>query len=125
LRLFEGKAGCVECHPPPQFTTDQDPSTRRRLHDVGTPIALPLRLAQQETDPYLLPPPSLVGVWDAFPLLHSGAGGLEVMPSGAIEARHAFALRHVLDLRGSRPHGNVAGLTALEKNDLLAYLLTL
>ena len=97
MRLFEGKAGCIACHPPPQFTTDQDPSTRRRLHDVGTPITLPLRLEQQDTDPYLLPPPSLVGVWDAFPLLHSGAGGLEVSPSGAIEARHAFALRHVLD----------------------------
>lgn len=125
MRLFEGKAGCIGCHPPPQFTTDQNPSTRGRLHDVGTPITLPLRLGQQDAVPYLLPPPSLVGVWDAFPLLHSGAGGLEVMPSGTIEARHAFALRHVLDLHGSPPHGNAGGLTSLEQNDLLAYLLTL
>jgi DNA-binding beta-propeller fold protein YncE len=125
MGLFEGKAGCIGCHPPPQFTTDQDPSTRARLHDVGTPITLPLRLEQQDTEPYLLPPPSLVGVWDAFPLLHSGAGGLEVSTSGSIEARHSFALRHVLDMRGPRAHGDVTGLTALEKNDLLAYLLTL
>jgi hypothetical protein len=125
MRLFEGKAGCIACHPPPQFTTDQYSSTRGRLHDVGTPITLPLRLELQDAEPYLLPPPSLVGVWDAFPLLHSGAGGLEVSGSGAIEARHRFALRHVLDRRGPRPHGDVANLTPLEKNDLLAYLLTL
>ena len=93
--------------------------------DVGTPITLPLRPEQQDGDAYLLPPPSLVGVWDNFPLLHGGAGGLEVTASGAIEARHPFALRHVLDLRGARPHGNVAALTAQDENDLLAYLLTL
>jgi DNA-binding beta-propeller fold protein YncE len=125
LRLFAGKAGCAECHPPPQFTTDQDAATRGRLHDVGTPITLPLRLDEQDAEPYPLPPPSLVGVWDAFPLLHGGAGGLEVTPAGTIEARHPFALRDVLAMRGSRPHGNAADLTALEMNDLLAYLLTL
>lgn len=125
MHLFAGKAGCIECHPPPQFTTDQDATTRGRLHDVGTPITLPLRLDQQDTKPYLLPPPSLVGAWDAFPLLHSGAGGLEVTAAGTIEARHPFALRHVLAMRGARPHGNVADLTTLEMNDLLAYLLTL
>jgi YVTN family beta-propeller protein len=125
MRLFAGKAGCIGCHPPPQFTTDQDASTRGRLHDVGTPITLPLRPEQQDGDRYLLPPPSLVGVWDAFPLLHSGAGGLEVTASGTVEARHPFALRDVLDRRDARPHGNVAALTAREEDDLLAYLLTL
>jgi cytochrome c peroxidase len=125
MRLFAGKAGCIGCHTPPQFTTDQDASTRGRLHDVGTPITLPLRLEQQDGDRYLLPPPSLVGVWDAFPLLHSGAGGLEVTASGTVEARHPFALRDVLDRRDARPHGNVTALTAREEDDLLAYLLTL
>jgi DNA-binding beta-propeller fold protein YncE len=125
MRLFAGKAACIGCHPPPQFTTDQDRSTRARLHDVGTPLMLPLRPEQQDRDPYLLPPPSLVGVWDAFPLLHSGAGGLEVTASGTVEARHPFALRHVLDRRDARPHGNVAALTPREEDDLLAYLLTL
>ena len=125
MRLFEGKAGCIACHPPPQFTTDQDASTRGRLHDVGTPITLPLRLEQQDTDPYLLPPPSLVGVWDAFPLLHSGAGGLEV--SARVRSRPGTPSRSATSstVRGPRPHGDVADLTPLEKNDLLAYLLTL
>jgi hypothetical protein len=125
MRLFAGKASCIGCHPPPQFTTDQGASTRGRLHDVGTPITLPLRPEQQDGDRYLLPPPSLVGVWDVFPLLHSGAGGLEVTASGTVEARHPFALRDVLDRRDARPHGNVAALTAHEEDDLLAYLLTL
>ena len=66
-----------------------------------------------------------MGIWDAFPLLHSGAGGLEVTASGTVEARHPFALRHVLDRRDARPHGNVAALTSREEDDLLAYLLTL
>lgn len=125
MRLFAGKGGCIGCHPPPQFTTDQDAITRGRLHDVGTPITLPLRPEQQDGDRYLLPPPSLVGVWDAFPLLHSGAGGLEVTDAGTVAARHPFALRHVLDRRDDRPHGNVAALTPREEDDLLAYLLTL
>jgi len=125
MRLFAGRAGCIGCHPPPQFTTDEDTSPRGRLHDVGTPITLPLRPEQQDGNRYLLPPPSLVGIWDAFPLLHSGAGGLEVTASGTVEARHPFALRHVLDRRDARPHGNVAALTSREEDDLLAYLLTL
>ena len=35
MRLFEGKADCVRCHPPPHFTTDQDPTTRGQVHRRG------------------------------------------------------------------------------------------
>jgi DNA-binding beta-propeller fold protein YncE len=127
LLLFEGKAGCSarECHPGPQFTADQDPRTRGLAHDVGTPMALPLRMQWQEAPPGPHAVPSLQGAWDEFPLLASGAGGLEVAPDGTLEPRHPFALRRVLELRGGVPHGAVAALDAKELDDLLAYLLTL
>ena len=48
LALFETRAGCAGCHPAPLFTTDQDPATRGRFLDVGTPRLLPLRPQQQE-----------------------------------------------------------------------------
>ena len=127
LEIFEGRGGCAngQCHPAPHFTADQDSKTRGQLRDVGTPTALPLRKTWQEAADTGVPPPSLTGVWDNFPLLHTGAGGLTVDQEGGVRPTHPFALRHVLELSRGGKHGNVAGLSAQEQNDLLAYLLTL
>ncbi|MAC28497.1 MAG: MtsA protein [Myxococcales bacterium] len=114
--------GCARCHPGPEHTTDQDPATRGRLHDVGTPVALPLRPAMQDDAPYPLPPPGLVGVHDRFPLLHSGAGGFDVV-DGAVEATHPNALRRVLELgRESGAHGELGGADDAALDDLEAFL---
>ncbi len=127
LSLFEGKAGCssIECHPGPQFTADQDPATRGATHDVGTPVALPLRPQLQEAPPGPRATPSLLGIWDEFPLLQSGAGGLDVDPDGTVVPRYPFALRRVLEMPGSEQHGGANRLSAAERDDLLAYLMTL
>ena len=125
--LFFGAAGCgtSTCHPAPEFTVDQDPKHRGENHDVGTPMTQPLRPELQEALRMPLGVPSLVGAWDTFPLLASGAGGLDVAEDGTLEPRHPFALRRVLEFPGSAPHGNVAALSEKDRNDLLAYLLTL
>ncbi|MCB9617282.1 MAG: MtsA protein [Sandaracinus sp.] len=121
LALF-GRFECASCHPGPEHTTDQDPSTRGRLHDVGTPVALPLRAALQDDTPYPLPPPGLVGVHDRFPLLHSGAGGNEVV-GDHVEATHSNALRHVLELgRASGRHGTLRQADDTDLADLEAFL---
>ena len=95
---FEGKAGCIGCHPPPQFTTDQDPSTRGRLHDVGTPITLPLRLGAAGHG--TVPPAAAVagGCLGRLSVAAQRCGRARGESRRvAIEARHSFALRHVLD----------------------------
>lgn len=127
-RLFHGKGACAtdRCHPPPHYTADQSPRTRGLLHHIGTPLALGLRPELQDMEPdYGWPPAALVGVWDYFPLLMSGAGGLELAPGGTLEARHPFALRRVLEGSLARQHGGAAALTEAELNDLIAFLLTL
>ncbi len=126
--LFYGKGGCAEkrCHPPPHFTADQDPKTRGLLHHVGTPLALGLRPEMQDMQPdYGWPAAALLGVWDSFPLLASGAGGSSVNATGQIEASDPFALRRVLEGPMARTHGGMAALSEVERNDLLAFLLTL
>jgi len=126
LAVFEGKGECTGCHPPPQFTTDQDTQTRRRLYDVGTPITLDLRAEWQDTGRYQLPAPALVGLWDNYPLLHSGAGGFSVTADGHVLATQPFALDAVLELSAEgNGHGTMGTLDARERADLLAYLLTL
>lgn len=120
--LFEGKGGCVACHPAPLYTTDQDPETRGRYLDVGTPNALPLRLEQQDLVPGMAPP-ALVGAWDIWPMLSSGAAGFEVR-GDRLAVGTRFPLRAVIDSAGPK-HGNAQALTPQEKDDLLAFLLTL
>jgi hypothetical protein len=87
-------------------------------------MTLPLRPELQEAARTPLGVPSLIGAWDTFPLLASGAGGLEVADDGTLEARSPFALRRVLEYPGTSPHGDVEHLDAQERNDLLAYLMT-
>ncbi|MBE4747602.1 MtsA protein [Corallococcus sp. ZKHCc1 1396] len=120
--LFDGKARCQACHPAPLFTLDQDPSTRGQYQDVGTPIALPLRLEQQHLVPGAAPP-SLVGTWDVWPLLTSATAGYAVREDRlVVDSR--FPLRTLLETPGLK-HGEAQVLTPEERDDLLAYLLTL
>jgi hypothetical protein len=74
---------------------------------------------------YGQPPPSLVGVWDQFPLFLSGAGGNEVLADGTVAATKPFALRWIFESPEWRGHGPRTPLSAEEMDDLLAYLMTL
>ena len=124
LLLFEGKAGCAPCHPAPQFTTDQDPSTRGRFIDVGTPRFMPLREAQQNTRFEGFGIPALVGSWDVFPMLTTGLAGLAARPDGAVRVMTRFPLRVAVENWAPR-HGRADLLTEAERNDLLAYVMSL
>lgn len=94
--LFD-QLGCASCHPDPMFTIDQfrvfSPVGASlqplRMRDVDTPVLLPLReQCQDATRPTGVDGsagfsvPTLRGIWDTFPLLMSGAAGLEVVGSG-------------------------------------------
>ena len=120
--LFEGKGGCLACHPAPLYTLDQDAATRGKYLDVGTPVALPLRLEQQ-TLVTGAAPPSLVGTWDVWPLLTSATAGYGVK-DGRLVVDTRFALRAVLEASGPQ-HGNARALAPEERDDLLAFLMTL
>ncbi len=121
VAAFE-KAQCAHCHPPPLFTTDQDLATRGRYQEVGPPEALPLRLAMQQLVKKGAAPPSLLGAWDVFPMLTSGAAGLEVAPDDTLKVGTRFPLRKAVELH--RPAEGVQ-LSEQEQDDLLAYLMSL
>jgi hypothetical protein len=121
--LFEQRLGCVGCHPPPHFTLDQDPATRGRYLDVGTPHLLPLRTELQDGSHRGFAIPSLLGLWNGFPLLGTGAAGFQVRPDGTL-ATERHPLSPLLEQMGPG-HGNAAALTPEERDDLAAYLLTL
>ncbi|HUB05760.1 MAG TPA: PQQ-binding-like beta-propeller repeat protein [Myxococcales bacterium] len=123
--LFFGKAACAACHPAPEFTTDQDPATRGRYLDVGTPKYFPLRQKWQDPVPDGEEIPSLVGSWAIFPMLSSCTAGFGVDAAGKLTVATRFPARAVLETKGKRPHGNALGLGDKERNDLLAYLMTL
>lgn len=114
LALFHGKAACATCHPPPLFWSD-------RFVDVGTPKTLPLRAHLQDGATKEFPPPSLLGAWDVFPMLTSGMGGLGVDNDEQLVVRERFALRDVLEEK----HPPAVKLSDEERDDLLAYLLSL
>lgn len=122
--IFRNEGGCVSCHPPPQFTTDQ--SEPGRLYDVGTPVTLPVRPEMQDADPYRLPAPSLVGVWDHYPLLHAGGGGFAVVGDDQVRAVHRWPIWRVLQMgAASGRHGSMHELKPEGRKDLWAYLRTL
>jgi len=123
-KLFEGKADCIRCHPPPLFTTDQDLATRGHFIDVGTPRAFPLRPQSQETVFRGVGVPSLVGSWDVFPMLTTGLAGFREEGGRAVVSDRV-PLRAMIDRYCAPPHGNAASLGTQQKADLLAYLLTL
>jgi DNA-binding beta-propeller fold protein YncE len=120
--IFEGKGGCAACHPAPLYTLDQSPETRGRYLQVGTPIALPLRLEQQELVPGAAPP-ALIGSWDVWPMLTSASAGYEVKGDRLVVGTR-FPLRAVVESAGPE-HGNAQALTPQERDDLIAFLLTL
>lgn len=120
--LFEGKGGCVACHPAPLYTLDQSPETRGRYLEVGTPLALPLRMDQQDLVPGAAPP-ALVGAWDVWPMLTSATAGYEVK-GARLTVGTRFPLRKVLESSGPT-HGNAQALTPQEQDDLIAFILTL
>lgn len=124
LELFEGKAECAGCHPAPQFTTDQDPKTRGRFIDVGTPRFMPLREALQNTRFEGFGTPALVGSWDVFPMLTTGLAGLGVRPDGAVRVETRFPLRVAIEQWAPR-HGRADLLTDAQRDDLLAYVMSL
>ncbi len=124
LALFEGKAGCAACHPAPQFTLDQDPQTRARYLDVGTPQVMPLRQAWQNTRFEGFATPSLVGSWDVFPMLTTGLAGLEVRADGAVRVNSRFPLRAAVE-QWAPKHGRADLLSVEERDDLLAYVMSL
>ena len=120
LSLFFGRAGCAGCHPAPVFTTDQDPATRGTYDDVGTPLYFPLREREQDLGAGVYSPPSLLGLWDVFPLYNTGTAGLRADRDRAVVANR-FPLRDIV----THPHGRVPPLPPSDRNDLLAYLLSL
>ncbi len=126
LALFEGKAGCATCHPAPQFTLDQDGATRARYLEVGTPHALPLREPMQNTLFAGFATPPLVGAWDTFPMLTTGLAGLTVEPDGRVRVDARFCLRVAVEKwAGASGHGRADQLSAQERDDLLAYVMSL
>jgi DNA-binding beta-propeller fold protein YncE len=124
LALFEGKAGCASCHPAPLFTTDQDSATRGHYLDVGTPKLFPLRERWQEQRFVGAGVPSLVGSWDVWPMLTTGAAGFGLQGEQLI-IQNRYAAREVVEKFGGPAHGHTEALTPQDKDDLLAYLLTL
>lgn len=122
LKVFQNR--CVNCHPPAVFSTDQNEKTRIRFMDVDTPVALPLRLDQQDVSFTKTTPPSLAGVFDTFPLLTSGLAGLAVDGDNVV-VDDRDALRDLLLHFGGNRHGNTAGLGEQARNDLESWLMCL
>lgn len=118
-------ARCARCHPAPHFTTDQDPATRGQYLDVGTPHALPLRVSEQELLFTRFAPPPLIGSWDVFPMLGTGSAGFAPGEDGRLRRTTRFPLREVLERYSGPAHGDAASLTDQERDDLIAWLISL
>jgi DNA-binding beta-propeller fold protein YncE len=124
MALFEGKAACATCHPGPYFTLDENLRTRGQYLDVTTPHLFPLRPEMQDGTYVGMPPPALIGAWDIFPMLSTGAAGLSADARGKLHVSNRFALRDVLENYNHSPSPRVE-LSPGERDDLLAYLMTL
>jgi len=91
------QARCVDCH-------DSDLYADQQPHDVGTRNAL-----DQPTDKFYTP--TLIEVWRTAPYLHDGS---------------AVTIRDVLTTRNpSGRHGDAAGLSQQDLDDLCEYVLSL
>lgn len=102
LQIFRS-AGCQECHGGPDFSD----SPTGKLHDVGT---LRPTSGQRLGDTLEgLDTPTLRGVWETAPYLHDGS---------------APTLLDVVGPRNSDDrHGATAGLSDVEREELVSYLL--
>jgi len=95
-KLFEGKAGCVDCHPPPLFTD-------KKAYNVGTAYDL--------DHEKIFDTPTLVECYRTAPYLHSGK---------------AVDLKDVLTTFNKEDkHGKTSNLSEKEIADLVAYLKSL
>jgi hypothetical protein len=124
LALFHGKADCVRCHPPPHYTLDQDPKTRGKFLDVGTPHLMPLRESMQNPHFSGFGTPALAGSWDVFPMLTTGLAGLGVEDGGQVVVRSRDPLAPAV-FGYSPQHGRGDLLSEQEKSDLLAFVMSL
>lgn len=124
VELFEGKAECASCHPAPVFTMDQDPATRGKFIDVGTPKFMPLREPMQNTRFEGFGTPSLLGSWDVFPMLTTGLAGMTALDDGRVRVDDRFPLRAAVT-KWAPTHGHTERLTPEEIDDLLAYVMSL
>jgi YVTN family beta-propeller protein len=96
-KIFQGSAGCEECHAPGLFT-DLHP------HNVGT-----RRTFDGPKDKFYTP--TLIEVWRTAPYLHDGS---------------AASIRDVLTTRNPEgEHGDVTSLSEQEIDDLCEYVLSL
>ena len=114
FRLFTGKAGCVLCHVGWRFTDD-------RFHDIGLPGDDPGRGAVAGGTPGLgaFKTPSLRELAHTAPYMHDGS--LPTLTAVVAHYAGGFVARP-----GLAPHINRdLRLSAQEKADLVAFLLTL
>lgn len=122
--LFEAR--CAGCHPAPLFATDQDERTRLRFLKVGTPLAMDIRVNEQDTSFVIRTPPSLVGAWDVWPMLLTATAGYQVSKEGPwLEAKDRQPIRAVLERYSPGPHGDAMSLTDEQRRDLEAYVMSL
>lgn len=122
--LFEAR--CAGCHPAPLFATDQDERTRTRFLKVGTPLALEIRVDEQDTSFVHRTPPSLVGAWDVWPMLLTASAGFHVSKDGPwLEAKDRQPIRAVLERYSPGPHGDAMSLSDGQRRDLEAFVMSL
>jgi DNA-binding beta-propeller fold protein YncE len=97
-KLFESeRIGCTDCHAPPLYT-------KMKAYNVGTNGSLDKLTDKFDT-------PTLIELWRSAPYLHDGS---------------AAAIRDVLTTRNPEGiHGDVAGLSEMEIDDLCEYILSL
>jgi DNA-binding beta-propeller fold protein YncE len=100
--LFNGAGGCATCHSGSDFTD----SARGVVHDVGTIKASSgKRLGAALTG---IDTPTLKGLWDTAPYLHDGSA--------------ATLLDVLTTANPANRHGTTTSLTALQRDQLVAYL---
>jgi hypothetical protein len=134
---------CDGCHPAGRaagvlFTKGQPMRIYRSPPVVGTPVTPPYFTPARfptvahvsstvlgRTGRHGFPAPSLLGNWDVFPQLMSGAAGMSVTSAGEVDVTHKDAARRVLELSAGGRHGQVDDLTIDQRDDRLAYLRTL
>lgn len=109
--LFESaELGCATCHTGDALTDSQFVAPGEPLlHDVGTmSVTSGQRLGGPLTG---IDTPTLRGLWNSAPYLHDGSA--------------ATLLEVLVEKNPSDLHGVTSGLTPSERDDLIAYLLTL
>jgi hypothetical protein len=85
---------------------------------------MPLREAMQDPHFEGFGTPSLAGAWDVFPMLTTGLAGLTPQLDGRVTVTDRFCLRVAVE-RWAPTHGRADLLTEEERDDLLAYVLSL